>query len=246
MSKQEKQETTQETSDAQNSGDKPEEQTRQEKENLPIGKLLRQAREKKALTVHDISRETNISSSNLTSIELGNYNDLPADTFVRGQVIIYANFLGLDGAEAARLFFAERAQRLSGKERKQFEGHGRGLSAKRLAEPAHISSATWAVILLALIMGVLIAFSWYTGWNPFAYFFHREPVGISTSTAVAVPAPPESVSATEAIQPDEKVSTETVLPKEREEETEKEDKQEDKESGNSGTPEQSSPSPSVE
>ena len=236
MSKQEKQETAQETtqettletSASQNSGDKPEEQAlRQEKENLPIGKLLRQAREKKALTVHDISRETNISSSNLTSIELGNYNDLPADTFVRGQVIIYAKFLGLDGAEAARLFFAERAQRITGKERKQFDQQGRGLSAKRLAEPAHISSATWAVTLLVLIIGFLIAFSWYTGWNPFAYFFKQEPAGMSISTAVAVPPLPESVSETETGQPDKEAP-------------------ENKESGNSSAPEQSSPPPSVE
>ncbi|MCW5213403.1 helix-turn-helix domain-containing protein [Desulfobulbus sp. TB] len=85
----------------------------QEDENLPIGKLLRQTREKKALTIYDISEETNISSSNLTSIELGNYDDLPADTFIRGQIVIYANFLGLDGKEAARLFFEERAQCLT-------------------------------------------------------------------------------------------------------------------------------------
>ena len=37
---------------------------------LPVGKMLRQVREKKGLTIGDISLETNISSSNLVSIEL--------------------------------------------------------------------------------------------------------------------------------------------------------------------------------
>ena len=154
----------------------------QESENMPIGKLLRQVREKKALTINDIAKETNISSSNLTSIELGHYNELPADTFIRGQIIIYANFLGLDGTEAARLFFAERAQCLTEKDREPFNQHSTGLSTKELAEPAHISSAVLAISLLVLIITFLAFFSWYTGWNPFAYFFKQEPTQISTTT----------------------------------------------------------------
>ncbi|MCI5222380.1 MAG: hypothetical protein D3924_06855, partial [Candidatus Electrothrix sp. AR4] len=81
-----------------------EEQDNQDSETITIGKLLRQVREKKGLTIEDISLETNISASNLISIEHENYNDLPADTFIRGQLTIYANVLGLDdGVEAARL-----------------------------------------------------------------------------------------------------------------------------------------------
>lgn len=156
-----------------------------EDENLPIGKLLRQTREKKALTIYDISGETNISSSNLTSIELGNYDDLPADTFIRGQIVIYANFLGLDGKEAARLFFEERAQCLTGHERGPFSRKKKGLSTKELAEPTHISSATWAISLLALIIIFLSFFSWYTGWNPFASFFKNNPARIGIALAVA-------------------------------------------------------------
>lgn len=157
----------------------------EEDENLPIGKLLRQTREKKALTIYDISEETNISSSNLTSVELGNYDDLPADTFIRGQIVIYANFLGLDGKEAARLFFEERAQHLTEHKRGQFSRKKRGLSTKELAEPTHVSSATWAISLLALIIIFLSFFSWYTGWNPFASFFKNDPAHIGIALAAA-------------------------------------------------------------
>lgn len=162
-----------------------------EDENLPIGKLLRQTREKKALTIYDISEETNISSSNLTSVELGNYDALPADTFIRGQIVIYANFLGLDGKEAARLFFEERAQCLTEHKGGQFSRKKRGLSTKELAEPTHISSATWAISLLALIIIFLSFFSWYTGWNPFASFFKNNPAHIGIALAVAQSDNPE-------------------------------------------------------
>ncbi len=202
--------TKQKTSDSQEIKETLKEHTpHQESENLPIGKLLCQVREKKALTIHDISQETNISSSNLTSVELGNYNELPADTFIRGQIIIYANFLGLDGKEAARLFFEERAQHLTSKESNQFNHQGKGLSTKQLAEPAHISSATWAVSLLLLIITFLAVFSWYTGWNPFAYF--SEPETDQISTVVAHATKPEQKSENEILL-SENTPEETVTP----------------------------------
>ncbi|MDU9050931.1 MAG: helix-turn-helix transcriptional regulator [Candidatus Electrothrix sp. Rat3] len=187
--------TKQKTSDSQDTRETLEEHTphqdHKESENLPIGKLLRQVREKKALTIHDISQETNISSSNLTSIEQGNYNGLPADTFIRGQIIIYAQFLDIDGKEAARLFFEERSQHLTRKESNPFNQKEKGLSTKQLAEPAHISSATWAVSLLLLIITFLIVFSWYTDWNPFAYYSEQESTQVSATTTAAHRTKPE-------------------------------------------------------
>ncbi|CAK8721364.1 Helix-turn-helix domain-containing protein [Candidatus Electrothrix laxa] len=204
--------TKQEKSDPQDTRETlGESSPQQENENLPIGKLLRQVREKKALTIHDISQETNISSSNLTAIELGNYNELPADTFIRGQIIIYAKFLDIDGPEAARLFFEERSQCLATREKKPFNQQGQGLSTKQLAESTHISSATWAISLLLLIITFLVAFSWYTGWNPFAYFFGEEPTSVSTVTAAAQPITPEPGSDADML-PNGNISKGTVVP----------------------------------
>lgn len=200
--------TQQETSAPQHTEEIREEQTSEENENLPIGKLLRQVREKKTMTIQDISQETNISSSNLTSIELGHYDDLPADTFVRGQVAIYAKFLGLDGEKSARLFFEERAQCSTEGDRKQVAQQGKGLSAKELAEPTQISSGTWAVALLLLIITVLVTFSLYTGWSPFAYFFQQEPHQINTAATVTHPADSETTE--RMLPPDEEASGQTV------------------------------------
>ena len=206
---------------------------------LPVGKMLRQVREKKGLTIGDISLETNISSSNLVSIELGNYTALPADTFVRGQLAIYAAFLGLDGPETARLFFEERdLLHATGRAKNRVNPHE--LSARRLAEPSYISSATWGAALFLLIIAIVGGFCWSTGWNPFSYFFQdkeasdpaQQPVieqtieqtaevteigesgnqGISAADALQEPqdvAPPKNPEENTVDTPAEQQSTET-------------------------------------
>ena len=180
---------------------KPEEKIEQEDqyssenqntETITVGKLLRQEREKKGLSIPDILAETNISSSNLISIEHENYNDLPADTFIRGQLVIYAKFLGLDGAETARAFFAHRDLHSTGRKKSRFDQHNNRLSAKRLAEPAHISSATWASGLLLLIITCISLFCWYTNWNPFAFIFNKDQQSYSLINSEAVPNPESS------------------------------------------------------
>ncbi|XOF32190.1 MAG: helix-turn-helix domain-containing protein [Candidatus Electrothrix sp. YB6] len=157
-----------------NEGQKKQQPEKEQKSGkLPVGKMLRQVREKKGLTIGDISLETNISSSNLVSIELGNYNALPADTFVRGQLAIYAAFLGLDGPETARLFFEERdLLHSTGRAKNGVNPHE--LSARQLAEPSYVSSATWGASLLLIIIAFLVGFCWYTGWNPFSYFLQEK------------------------------------------------------------------------
>ncbi|MCI5222890.1 MAG: hypothetical protein D3924_09515, partial [Candidatus Electrothrix sp. AR4] len=75
---------------------------------------------------------------------------------------------------AAGLIFEERDLRSNDKKKKPFDQGNSGLSAKQLAEPAHVSSATWAVGLMLLIIAFIVLFCWYTDWNPFAYFMSQE------------------------------------------------------------------------
>lgn len=134
---------------------------------------LQLLREQKGLSIQEVSEETNISCSNLKAIEGENYDQLPADTFIRGLITIYGNFLGIDGAEAARIFFQERDQSQPWGKKNRPGGPGHSLSPKKLAEPSHVSSATIASILLLLIVVSFTAFCLYTGWNPFAYFLNK-------------------------------------------------------------------------
>ncbi|WP_417911619.1 helix-turn-helix domain-containing protein [Candidatus Electronema sp. TJ] len=138
-----------------------------------VGVMLRQLRQEKGVSLRDVAEATNISTSNLVAIEHEQYADLPSNTFVRGQVAIYANFLGIDGAEAARRFIAERESQERSRPKKSARESG-GMSAKKLAEPAQLSAATLAGGVLLLIILFIAGFSLYTGWNPLSFLMPHE------------------------------------------------------------------------
>ena len=139
-------------------------------EHATVGAMLRQLRQEKGISIRDAAKATNISSSNLVSIEHENYADLPANTFMRGQVAIYGNLLGTDGVEAAKRFIAERERHRLNEQKNSGSSRERSsMSAKQLAEPAHMSAPTLAAGIILLIILFITGFFFYTGWNPFSY-----------------------------------------------------------------------------
>ncbi|WP_417909613.1 helix-turn-helix domain-containing protein [Candidatus Electronema sp. PJ] len=173
-------------------------------DNATVGTMLRQLRKEKGLSIRDVAKETNISASNLVAIEHENYADLPATTFIRGQVAIYANLLGIDGAEAAKKFIIEREhQQLLAQKNSKLNQESCTMSAKKLAEPAHVSAATLAVCILLLIALFITGFCLYTGWNPFSYLIQAPP-----PAAVQLSPAPELEAAVSAQQS-------TVIPTEQ-------------------------------
>lgn len=134
-----------------------------------VGEQLKQLRQDKSLTLAEVAASTKISCANLQAIEAMAYDKLPADSFTRGQIILYGTFLGMDGRLAADHFFTER----DGVPKKQISFlqkslDNQSLTPKKLAEPTHISSAAIAGILLLLIVGSFTAFCLYFSWNPIA------------------------------------------------------------------------------
>lgn len=71
------------------------------------GEMLRKAREKKGLSVHEIGLSLKISSKILTAMEEGDLNQLPAKTFLRGFVQSYANYLRMDVNDVLNTFQEE-------------------------------------------------------------------------------------------------------------------------------------------
>lgn len=147
-----------------------------------VGAMLRQLRTEQGISIRDAAKATNISASNLVAIEHENYDDLPATTFCRGQVAIYANLLGIDGTGAGKKFIVERERHQQLHEQKS--GKVSSMSAKKLAEPAHISAITLAVCIVLLIVLFIAGFCLYTGWNPFSYIVKQEqPQAVQLSPA---------------------------------------------------------------
>lgn len=136
------------------------------------GQQLRQSRKEKDISVEVVAEATKVSIKNIRAIEESAFEKLPADTFVRGLVALYGNFLGLDGRKIAMEFLAER-KKINPSARKNNLATSKisssTLSPKKLAEPAHISSATVALLLLMVIVLSFTGFCLYNSWNPFAF-----------------------------------------------------------------------------
>ena len=73
-------------------------------ETANFGTVLREARERRHVSLADVSRETKVSVSALQLLEEGKFADLPHETFVRGFIRSYARTVGVSHVEALTLF----------------------------------------------------------------------------------------------------------------------------------------------
>jgi cytoskeleton protein RodZ len=156
-----------------------------------IGDQFKQVRQDKSLSLEEVTVNTKISRSNLHAIESMEYDKLPADSFTRGQIILYGVFLGMDGRAAADRFFTERD---GGKKNQisflQKSLRKQPLTSKKLAEPTHVSSAALAGILLMLIVLSFTGFCLYFSWNPFAFLTDKAFNLSSSTSSIFHPADP--------------------------------------------------------
>jgi cytoskeletal protein RodZ len=73
-------------------------------ETANFGSVLREARERRNISLADISRQTKVSVSSLQFLEQGRLGDLPHETFVRGFIRSYARSVGVSHVESLTLF----------------------------------------------------------------------------------------------------------------------------------------------
>jgi cytoskeletal protein RodZ len=74
---------------------------------MTIGSELRQAREQHGLSLHDLSKRTNIRLPVLRAIENDDFQRMPGNVVVRGFLKLCAREVGLDPEEIGRRFTAE-------------------------------------------------------------------------------------------------------------------------------------------
>jgi cytoskeletal protein RodZ len=65
-------------------------------EGKTVGEILRTAREARKLSVEQVNRETKISVQTVRSLEQDDFGAFPSETYLKGFVRTYADFLGLD------------------------------------------------------------------------------------------------------------------------------------------------------
>jgi cytoskeletal protein RodZ len=72
---------------------------------ISIGKKLKEAREKKLLSIEQVQKETRIHSTVLIALEEGRASEILPDTYVRSFLKKYAQFLGLNSAGLLKEYF---------------------------------------------------------------------------------------------------------------------------------------------
>ncbi len=72
-----------------------------------FGAYLKSAREKKGIRLEEIASITKINLRSLEHLEAGLWKSLPPDPFLRGFIVAYAKYVGLDAREAVNRFLAE-------------------------------------------------------------------------------------------------------------------------------------------
>jgi cytoskeletal protein RodZ len=69
-----------------------------------FGSLLREARERRSISLADVAKKTKLSQSSLELLETGRLEGLPPEVFVRGFIRSYARSVGLRESEPLGLF----------------------------------------------------------------------------------------------------------------------------------------------
>lgn len=77
---------------------------------VSVGKRLREAREKKSLTIEQVQKQTKIHSTVLIGLEAGRPNDTLTDTYVRSFLKKYAQFLNINSVELLKEYFTAHTE----------------------------------------------------------------------------------------------------------------------------------------
>jgi cytoskeleton protein RodZ len=118
-----------------------------------IGTQLKTARNEHGFRLSDVARELRISGDYLKLLESGEFDQLPAPTYVSGFLRSYGKFVGLDGAELASRFYA-------------LQDHASSKMDYKLpatAAPPQRSAPAVASLCVVLAIGVYGSWYWFSG-----------------------------------------------------------------------------------
>ena len=165
-----------------------------------FGERLKVEREKRGMTLEEVSGVTKISVRNLRALEQEKFDQMPGGIFNRGFVRSYAKHLGLDEDQVVADYMDAAGE--SGPQAEEPEaGVDRPVEAARDGAP----QTPWTVLVALLVIGVVLLALWSYKWH------RRQPEGAATSPSDApnqlVPGsgmqvPSLPVSAPEAAQPE--------------------------------------------
>ena len=143
-----------------------------------IGKILREARERKGLSLETVEEHIKVAPSVITALEEGNQEKFPHPVYARGFVRSYAILLGLDHTELC----ADFAREYPVVEDHDAPASDTGISVRTHAARRMENLLRFTVVLAALGVGV-------GGWILFDQYLDRVP---QDSRSIIIETPPVS------------------------------------------------------
>lgn len=147
---------------------------------MSIGEKLRQAREARAITLHQIAEHTNISVRFLDALEKGQTDKLPGGIFTRGFVRSYAAQVGLDPDDTVRQYVAAHPE-------VRIDGEADDTEPRRSVVPILVT------VLLVLALG--IGGGWYL-WSSV-----KRPATVATTQPSGAALPTNRPPASSVVPP---------------------------------------------
>jgi cytoskeleton protein RodZ len=123
-------------------------------EGKTVGEMLRTAREARKLSVEQVNRETKISVQTVRALEQDDFGAFPSETYLKGFVRTYAEFLGLDGNRLWSMIGSRTASQTSGPG-PSWETES-GLREERLGPPRWIRRVVLPVLVVAVVVLVIL------------------------------------------------------------------------------------------
>ena len=151
-----------------------------------IGNSLREARLRQGLDLARAEDDTKIRAKYLQALEDERFDVLPAETYVKGFLRTYAEYLGLDG----QIYVDEFNSRFASAEEPVVSSAPKRRPRQRASESSFVVVALAGIVAVAIL--VVVAFAFGTGDDP------RKPAeSLRAGTSVESP-PPATAPATGA------------------------------------------------
>ena len=171
-----------------------------------VGQLLREARERKRISLEEVEEATHIRKKFLQAMEEGNFAALPAEAYVRGFLRTYASYLELDPEEVIAMYEGQEAER---KETPPQPGFFQPMDLSMTAP----SWLTADVVIGLVLFVVLLAFGAWAVWHYLPRTVKTQLVSWG-APAMATPSPTATVVVPMVLPPLTPTATPTPIPTE--------------------------------
>ncbi len=126
-----------------------------------FSEYLRTHRERKGIQLEEIASITKIHVRNLQLMESGQWHELPPPPFIRGFIIAYAKYVGIDGKEALERYYQENRPNTAASGTVEEDGSNPSPLAAEVIEqsrgiPFGAIGAGLALTLVFVVAGTLI------------------------------------------------------------------------------------------